>query len=110
MDPPFRNSSIQRRTRRECPKRAFARYHLVPTGLASSLPLEACKLPRSAPKFHRVGGPEYGGTGLGLAIARQYAERHGGSLTVESTPGLGSRFTVILPVDGPPPAGEDAPR
>jgi signal transduction histidine kinase len=58
-------------------------------------------------KFHRVAGPEYGGTGLGLAIARQYTERHGGSLTVESTPGLGSRFTVILPVDGPRPAGED---
>lgn len=38
------------------------------------------------------------GTGLGLAIARWVAEQHGGSVRVESTPGRGSRFTVILPV------------
>ncbi|GAC1429561.1 MAG: ATP-binding protein [Chloroflexota bacterium] len=39
-----------------------------------------------------------GGTGLGLAIARWCAEAHGGELRVESSPGEGSVFTVILPL------------
>jgi signal transduction histidine kinase len=38
------------------------------------------------------------GSGLGLAIARRYAELHGGSLTVRSDVGLGSVFTLRLPV------------
>lgn len=38
------------------------------------------------------------GTGLGLHICRQTAERVGGSISVESTPGAGARFSVLLPV------------
>jgi heavy metal sensor kinase len=38
------------------------------------------------------------GSGLGLAIARGVAIAHGGSLTVRSTPGAGSRFTLSLPL------------
>jgi PAS domain S-box-containing protein len=50
---------------------------------------------------------KYGGTGLGLAITRRFCQLLGGDVTVDSTPGQGSRFTIRLPVE-PPVAGPDA--
>jgi CheY-like chemotaxis protein/nitrogen-specific signal transduction histidine kinase len=42
---------------------------------------------------------KYGGTGLGLAISRMFCEMMGGEVTVASTPGRGTAFTVRLPAE-----------
>jgi signal transduction histidine kinase len=51
--------------------------------------------------FVRYAGPEVPGSGLGLSMARTIAERDGGAVRGESTPGVGSSFWVELPVRDP---------
>jgi two-component system phosphate regulon sensor histidine kinase PhoR len=71
------------------------------------IPREA--IPRLTERFYRVDvkrSRERGGTGLGLAIVKHIVNRHQGRLQIESQPGEGSTFTVLLPVfDAKPPAG-----
>ncbi|HSD09926.1 MAG TPA: HAMP domain-containing sensor histidine kinase, partial [Candidatus Binatia bacterium] len=58
------------------------------------------ELERIFDKFHQVQRPRgrgEPGSGLGLPISRQLIEMHGGRLTVESSQGKGSTFTVVLP-------------
>lgn len=72
---------------------ASVRLHVIDTGPGMS--------PETVEKIFR---PYYttraGGTGLGLPTARRIAEAHGGRLEVHTTPGVGSDFYVVLPVEG----------
>jgi two-component system OmpR family sensor kinase len=53
-------------------------------------------------RFERaVSSRHYGGLGLGLYIAHEVVEAHGGCILVQSEPGHGSTFTVLLPLHGP---------
>jgi len=55
-------------------------------------------------KFYRASnvGLNAPGTGLGLAIVKSIVENHKGRIWMDSVPGRGSKFTVILPVESPP--------
>ncbi len=60
-------------------------------------------------KFYRAGDPlvhNTKGSGLGLSLVRHIAQAHGGEVSVDSAPGQGSKFTIVLPVD----RGEDGRR
>jgi signal transduction histidine kinase len=48
--------------------------------------------------FRQVGASRAEGTGLGLALSKRFVELHGGSVAVDSAPGKGSTFTVVLPL------------
>ena len=57
-------------------------------------------LGRLTERFYRVDGSrsrDTGGTGLGLSIVKHVAQRHGGEIEVQSEPGKGSCFRLVLP-------------
>lgn len=63
-------------------------------------------------KFYRVCDPlqhETKGSGLGLSLVQHIVQAHGGEVCVDSTPGKGSKFSIILPL-GPEAAGESGAR
>ena len=47
----------------------------------------------------RRGEPRHEGTGLGLAIVQAIAEAHGGAVELDSKPGAGARFEIVVPTD-----------
>lgn len=48
-------------------------------------------------RYFRVPGTKVQGSGLGLAISKEFVEAHGGTISVESEIGKGSRFSIMLP-------------
>jgi len=76
----------------------FAEVVVTDTGIGIPPP----DIPRIFERFYRVDkarSRELGGTGLGLAIVKHLVEGHGGTVSVASSPGQGTRFTVRLPLD-----------
>ncbi|WP_296764145.1 ATP-binding protein [Sediminimonas sp.] len=62
--------------------------------------IDPLHIPRLTERFYRVDSHrsrEMGGTGLGLAIVKHIVNRHRGRLLIDSAPGEGSVFTVVLP-------------
>jgi two-component system phosphate regulon sensor histidine kinase PhoR len=71
------------------------------------------ELPRIFERFYKADQSRAGGgSGLGLALVKHAVEAQGGSIHVQSTPGLGSTFTISIPsnvLDSPSPQeGEGA--
>jgi signal transduction histidine kinase len=63
--------------------------------------IPAEQLPRIFDKFYQADNQvsaRTAGSGLGLAIAKEIVEAHGGSISCESSPGVGTAFTITLPV------------
>jgi signal transduction histidine kinase len=73
--------------------------------------ISQARVPHIFERFERaVSAREFGGLGLGLYIVRSIVEGLGGTVRVESAPGLGSTFTVELPCEGARGASSNTPQ
>jgi two-component system phosphate regulon sensor histidine kinase PhoR len=85
-------------------RRVVVSLRRVPAGIEIAVRdfgpgIEARHLPRLTERFYRVDvgdSRSKGGTGLGLAIVKHIVNRHGGKLTIASTPGEGATFSFVL--------------
>jgi two-component system sensor histidine kinase BaeS len=78
---------------------AGAELEVADTGVG----IDPHELPRVFDRFYRgaqVSELRAVGSGLGLSIVRSIVDMHGGRVTIESTPGIGTKVTVTLPREG----------
>jgi len=76
---------------------AMALFRVRDTGIGMT-PQELARVFQPFTQADSSTSRRYGGTGLGLALSRSFCEAMNGQVTVESTPGAGSAFTVRLPL------------
>jgi PAS domain S-box-containing protein len=85
----------------------WVRFRVADTGIGMA-PEQLAKLFKAFAQADASTTRKYGGTGLGLVISRQLCQMMGGEVTVESAPGRGSTFTVLLPTHVEEKAAGDA--
>jgi signal transduction histidine kinase len=78
---------------------SFVRISVADTGIGIT-PEQLTRLFEPFSQADQSTSKKYGGTGLGLALSRRFSRMMGGDLTVESTPGRGSTFTIEIPAQG----------
>jgi signal transduction histidine kinase/ligand-binding sensor domain-containing protein/AraC-like DNA-binding protein len=95
------NSNITVEIKRMLPKNENAESEVEIKVIDEGIGIEKEYLSHIFDRFYQIQDPSQkgkAGTGIGLSVSRDYIEAHGGSIKVESVPGQGSTFSVILPL------------